>query len=123
MSDERRALLESIAFGGDASVKPGERLRALELLDAAGEEGVCWCKDIRYLSDEELHRWEDATMAALFVALGDPARSARWPNTMGALEGEVAYRVAEARREIFLHGVVSTDTVGDGPVGPMRTSA
>jgi hypothetical protein len=110
VTDERRALLESIAFGADASVKPGERLRALELLDAEGLDGVCWCDGLRGLSDSELHRWEDSTMAALFIARDDSARRQHWPNTMAALDGHVALRVAEAHRAVF-GDVVSADTI------------
>jgi len=33
VSDDRRAVLEAIVYGSDSSIRPGERLRALELLD------------------------------------------------------------------------------------------
>lgn len=89
MTDERRAVLESIAFAADPAIRPAERLRALELLNDADREKVCFCDQVAGLSLEELHRMEDEILAALvFSRDADPADSMKstWPQTAAALE-------------------------------------
>jgi hypothetical protein len=73
MSDDRRIVLESVAFGGDPDLKPGDRLRALELLaelEAEERRGTV----IERLSPEEalseLESLAAAVPAMLAVARG-----------------------------------------------------
>ena len=39
--DDRRAALEAIAYGGDARITPGDRLKALEQLGTFGGGATC----------------------------------------------------------------------------------
>lgn len=55
MNDDRRAVLEGIAYGADPKVTPGDRLRALEMLGATtGENRAVY--DLSGLSGEQLDR-------------------------------------------------------------------
>src|SRR5262245_26477340 len=58
MSDDmRKAVLESVAYGNDAT--PGKRLRAIELLerlDPGASRFVSLVRELEGLSDEELDR-------------------------------------------------------------------
>ncbi len=67
MNDDRRALLEALAFGDDPKVTPSDRLRALELLRA--EHGGQGRPDFSDLTDAELDAAEDADLSAALVDL------------------------------------------------------
>lgn len=58
MSDDRRALLEAIAYGDDPKVTPNDRLRALEMLDRLAipedDEALAIGREVAGMTDEEL---------------------------------------------------------------------
>lgn len=60
MPDDRRAVLEGIAYGNDPKVTPGDRLRALEMLhggmDADEDAADYIARYVASLSDEQLDR-------------------------------------------------------------------
>lgn len=58
MLDDRRALLEAIAYGDDPKVTPNDRLRALEMLNALtipeDDEALAIGREVAGMTDEEL---------------------------------------------------------------------
>lgn len=58
MPDDRRALLEAIAYGDDPKVTPNDRLRALEMLDRLAipedDEALAIGREVAGMTDEEL---------------------------------------------------------------------
>jgi hypothetical protein len=54
-TDDRRAVLEALAYGSDASIRPAERLRAVELLDELERHEPPWNQTGR-VDVEELQR-------------------------------------------------------------------
>jgi hypothetical protein len=105
--DDRRALLESIAFGADPSIKPGDRLRALELLDglAVGDDEIDFHSDLANLSGEQLDRELDAALgpAAVADALGE---GTRFPVMAGLIRAAVEDRARElADRDAIDHEI------------------
>jgi hypothetical protein len=86
VTDDARAVLEGIAFGDDPMIRPGERLRALELLSAAEADRHCFCDEVARLDGAALHELEDALLAGLFLARDDDERRRVWPQTTAALD-------------------------------------
>jgi hypothetical protein len=83
MNDDRRAVLEAIAYGDDPSIKPAERLKALELLGPADDDGFCvWCRDIRSLSASELDELTDDWRSVILLCMTESAVQEKWPNTV-----------------------------------------
>jgi hypothetical protein len=97
MSDERRAVLEAIAYGNDPAIRPAERLQALELLDriAPDDQWAIFREELAGLTSAELQLRLDAHVAAMFATADDDERSRAWPATMAALEAAVQRRVNE----------------------------
>lgn len=70
MNDDRRAALEAIAYGDDVDVRPGDRLRALELLDdAQRRRDAHWQPQRKPDTDTELLAQLDRNVAAYVLAL------------------------------------------------------
>jgi len=90
MNREHRAYLEAIATSDDPGVRPGDRVRAIELLHAhdPDDEGVVDAAIVRaaWLSGDELDSEVDAVTAA-FVQLirSDPELAKRFPLTVAAI--------------------------------------
>jgi hypothetical protein len=85
-SDDKRALLEAIAYGDDARVTPGDRLRALEQLDALGDPAPALRAELAAASDEEVDRLWDAHLAhEAPLLLQDGPLAQRYPNAAAAL--------------------------------------
>jgi hypothetical protein len=94
-SEDRRAVLESIAFGSDLKITPADRLRALELLrefEIADPAAELDPDEI----EAEIDAFHDAMLTAMFIASGpdlelDPAK---FPRTAQRLR-EVVGRMTE----------------------------
>jgi len=56
VSQDRRAVLEGIAFGGDPAITPGDRLRALEQLERLPGGGAHDPYGLAHLTGEELDK-------------------------------------------------------------------
>jgi len=98
MDARGRALLEELAFGDGDEVRPGDRLRAVELLEAADDGhdqgGVDIARILDGMSEAEL--WADVDqMAAAHVleAWQDPDR---WPAISQALR-QISGRAKDSR--------------------------
>ena len=66
MNDDARAVPEGNAFGNDPMIRPGERLRALELLSATETDRHCCCDEVSRLDRAALHELGNALLAGLF---------------------------------------------------------
>lgn len=96
---DRRLVLEEIAYSSDPSVTAGDRLRALELLDAL-EESESEPEDesdFEYLSDEERLAEIDAYQAKIVVEIleGDEDLAFAYPVTAAALRSALEERAQE----------------------------
>lgn len=102
--NDRRAVLEAIAYGGDPKVTPGDRLKALEALreyDAPPSPSEEMDEDQIWA---EIDSWHAMTLSAMFVASGVDLRldPSRFPKTARALRDVVDREVAGelANREL-----------------------
>lgn len=101
-ADDRRALLESIAFGDDPELRPADRLRALDLLGAfepdGGPRGHAGLRaQFAAMSDTEIDALHDEMLAA---DLEQGPVAARMPLTAEVLERWVAERAEVRAREL-----------------------
>ncbi len=98
--ERRRAVLEEIVYGADASAT--ERLRALELLqhlDGREAHGGVFRRELEELDDQALDRLWDALFAEEIRELLDGGEAAeRMPCTAERLRAEVEWRVEERWR-------------------------
>lgn len=88
MNDDRRAALEAIAYGDDVDVRPGDRLRALELLDdAQRRRDAHWQPQRKPDTYTELLAQLDRNVAAYVLALtyGNEPAAPELPETAAAL--------------------------------------
>lgn len=87
MKDERRALLEAIAFGDDAKVTSSDRLGAVEHLSRIEEDQPAgdYSSELTTLEGDELDRRPDALLAEQIAAdvFGD---ASRWPVLAGLVQ-------------------------------------
>jgi hypothetical protein len=101
MPEDRRAVLEAIAFGSDREVKPVDRLRALELLrELDGEpEPELRDHDLSGMSGEVLDAHLDALCGSEIVrdAL---AGGGRWPIMAAAIYTEIDRQIGEHNRNM-----------------------
>jgi hypothetical protein len=102
VSEDRRALLEAVAFGTDPAIRPSERLRALELLDQmpSEEDESIFREELHGLDGRELQLHFDAVLAAAFMLADEEGRRREWPATIRVLDAEVARRVELHRSEL-----------------------
>lgn len=101
MPDDRRAVLEAIAFGDDRTIKPSERLRAIELLrELEPDRPYDYREELVNLDGRQLQEKLDALVAAAFVSAHDDERRIAWSETLKVIEGEVARRAHLARVEL-----------------------
>ena len=89
MNADHRRYLEAIATSDDPAVRPGDRIRAIELLHGADDPDADLFEPSRSLRDEELDREIDA-MTAVTIQLirRDPEEAARYPLTTAAIGPE-----------------------------------
>lgn len=100
MNDDRRAALEAIAYGDDSDVRPGDRLRALELLDdAQRRRDADWQSQRKSDTDPELLARLDRSLAGYVLALahGTEPPVPELPETAAALREAQERARAEAR--------------------------
>lgn len=101
MRDDRRAVLEAIAFGDDRTIKPSERLRAIELLrELEPDRPYDYRDELVNLDGEQLQRQLDGLVAAAFVSADDDERRDAWTETLKAIDAEVDQRVRDARERL-----------------------
>ena len=81
--------MEAIAYGSDPLVRPGDRLRALELLKSYAHDGddAFWEKEALVMTDEDAKIYVDLAQAEVVKALlaGDKETAAEYPLTADAL--------------------------------------
>src|SRR4051812_18197650 len=95
LTDDQRETLQAIASSPDPEVRPGDRLRALELLAADERE---FDDPLRRLSERELAEDVDAMSAALLgEALAEPRMAERFPKMLAVVSAEVERREADRR--------------------------
>ena len=114
VTHDRRAVLESIAYGDDAGVRAADRLRAIEMLrelDAAEPDHQA-PSELAELRDAELDRYLDALLAEEIAAdvLGP---GERWPTLAAALRVEIERRADERVRQAVARDV---ERRGEPPV-------
>jgi hypothetical protein len=96
-AEDRRALLNAMAFGDDPQLTPSDRLRALELLedlDAREPRRPDFYDEVAQIPEDELERQMDAYAnydEAEIRALVDGS-STRQPNLAAAIHAEVERR-------------------------------
>jgi hypothetical protein len=95
---EHAECLNAIVESSDPSVRPADRLKAIELLRGVADVQECpMCSEVASLSDSELDRHVDAYNAGLaYEALANPERL---PQTAAALKQEIERRVEARLRE------------------------
>ena len=95
MNTAARTALEAIAFGDDAELRPGDRLRALELLEEAGDlESVpAFMAEVLDVPAEELDAELDMLLSRL---IADEALAIRFPR----LAASIAQAVEERARQL-----------------------
>jgi hypothetical protein len=102
MTDDRRALLEAIAFGDDQRVTPSDRLRALEHLSRIEETdppNAGYSSELASLEGEELDRHLDALLAEKIA--GDVFGEAkRWPVLAKLVSREVDRRARTLAKDL-----------------------
>lgn len=89
MPEDRRAMLEALAYGEDPDLKPSDRLRALEQLhelDRASDAAVDLAHEVLSMSEEAL----DRELKGVLVEVPRPAK-----HDERQLERKVAERVRE----------------------------
>ena len=97
MSDERRrAVLEQIAYGSDAT--PHDRIRALEQL--AELDGERKRDELRGIADEELRRELDDLTAANLTLMLEEGAATDYPRKLALLDAELERRVRQRIAEI-----------------------
>jgi hypothetical protein len=118
---DRRLLLESIAFGDDPSIRPADRLHALEMLDdVANEEPGDFRVELANLSGEQLDLELDAYLGGRVVAsavagehrfpIMEAALAAAIEDCAGELadvdriEAEIERRAAELAERMYVEG-------------------
>jgi len=95
MNDDRRAALEAIAYGDDSDVRPGDRLRALELLESVPGEQRPIAEYVQGVSGEALDPELDALLAGTVeAALADPDRDTGYPHLVAAFRRAVERHTA-----------------------------
>jgi hypothetical protein len=95
VTDDRRAVLEAIAYGDDPDLRPSDRLRALELLrDYRDDEDVAslLAREVAGLGEDVAQATLDAMVAA---ELAPGVDSQRWPEVAAVVDYEVRRRVRE----------------------------
>jgi hypothetical protein len=102
MPDDRRELLELLAYGRDPDVRPADRLRALELLEVmAGTEdvAVAIARELEHLPDEAIAELADAAQADIVgrIIRGDGATIALYPATAAVVFDASTRRDARRR--------------------------
>lgn len=106
MTDDRRAVLEGIAFGDDPKLNPADRLRALELLAQMADTRRSGVYDLSHLSGEEL----DRELADLLEPLKTPTLRRMLAKAvqerMRHLDAEVERRASEIAFERYAKGPI-----------------
>jgi hypothetical protein len=83
---DHRRYLEAIATSDDPAVRPGDRIRAIELLHDADDPDADLFEASTSLRDEELDREHDAMTAVMIQLIRrDPKEAARYPLTTAAI--------------------------------------
>ena len=86
MKPDHRAFLEAIATSDDPAVRPGDRIRAIELLHGADDPDADLFEASTSLRDEDLDREIDAmTPVMIQLIRRDPEEAARYPLTTAAM--------------------------------------
>jgi hypothetical protein len=104
VSDDLRAVLESIAFAGDASVSAGDRLKAVEQLTRLGAEPQLeqpYARELAGLKGAELDSHLDAVLAE---QIADDIFGPRlvWSNLAARVDREVECRARTLAEEMSL---------------------
>jgi len=101
VNQDRQAVLEAIAFGRDRTIRPAERLRAIELLaELAGGVDVDLelFRRVGNLDGDELQAEQDAIVAAVLISGSEEERRERWPRTCEVIERRIEERAQEIGR-------------------------
>ena len=117
MTDQRRAVLEAIAFGDDPQITPLDRLRACEQLDryeGSDAPAESFWGELSGLDGEELNGQLDAVLAAEIAEDIFRAR-ASWPHLAALVDREVERRARTRAEELHL------DMVGGRDRSPRRS--
>jgi hypothetical protein len=99
---DRRALLEAIAFGRDTSIRPTERLRAIELLDQMPTEVADpeFRDMLAALDGAEIQRELDEQVAAALAMADEDTLRERWPMTRDVIEWRVREQAEAKGRDL-----------------------
>ena len=95
MNPDRRAVLEAIAYGNARDIRPGERLRAIELLaELAGDGDIDLelYRRVANLEGDDLQAEQDGIVAGVLSASDDDDLRDRWPRTVEVMERRIEVR-------------------------------
>lgn len=101
MSEDRRAVLEAIAFGEDGRVTPSDRLRAIEHLSRLEEalpQPNTYAPELAALEGEELDRHLDALLADQ-IAADIFGEAKQWPTLAHLVQTEFERRAGSLAEE------------------------
>jgi hypothetical protein len=94
MNDDRRAALEAIAYGDDSEVRPGDRLRALELLEGVPGEQRPIAEYVQEVTGEALDNELDPLLAGTVEAALTNPDDTRYPALVAAFRRAVERHAA-----------------------------
>jgi hypothetical protein len=117
VNEDRQAVLEAIAFGRDRTIRPAERLRAIELLaEIAGDADLDLelYRRVANLDGDELQAEQDAIVAGVIAAVDDAGLSARWPRTCEVITRRIEARARELAEELPTRVLVVHEGGGQG---------
>jgi hypothetical protein len=104
VTDDRRAVLEAIAFGDDHRVTPSDRLRALEHLarmEDSEPPNARYSSELAALEGEELDRHLDALLAEQ-IAADIFGEAKQWPTLAQLVQREIDLRVTTLAKDLHV---------------------
>src|SRR2546426_3984049 len=125
---DRRELLELLAYGRDPDLKPGDRLRALELLEELHEDderALAFARDAAQLDPEQARVWEDAHFTVILgeIASGSEETKINYPGVAAAFKHILGERLRERVSAALPLSVTDSAPGPPEPIAEPQTTA